>query len=239
MITKRWEYKRLWSLVKRINQLEAEIACLSDSELRTKTALFRKRYRNGDSLDALLPEAFAVVREAAKRVIGQRHADVQIVGGVVLHQGKIAEMATGEGKTLTAVLSAYLNALSGNRVHVVTLNDYLAKRDRNWMGPIYEFLGMKAGVIQSSSGLSERNGAYAADITYGTYNEFIFDYLRDHRRESGKKSDVMDFLLHGDYESTEERACQKGLHYAIVDEIDSIFMDAGIQPLSSPFQYRF
>ena len=156
-----------------MNRLEPEITRLSDSELRAKTTTFRKRYRADEKLDALLPETFAVVREAAKRVLGQRHVDVQIVGGVVLHQGKIAEMATGEGKTLTAVLAAYLNALSGNKVHVVTANDYLAKRDRNWMGPIYEFLGMKVGLLQPTSGHLERREAYAADITYGTYNELI------------------------------------------------------------------
>jgi preprotein translocase subunit SecA len=219
-------------LVEKINQLEPEITRLSDSELRAKTTSFRKRYRAGETLDALLPEAFAVVREASKRTLGQRHMDVQIVGGAVLHQGGIAEMATGEGKTLTAVLAAYLNALSGNKVHVVTLNDYLAKRDRNWMGPIYEFLGMRVSLIQSSSGFSERREGYKADITYGTYNEFIFDYLRDYRRQSEKKSDVMDFLFHGEMVSSEEQYCQKGLHYAIVDEIDNILIDAGIQPIS-------
>ena len=232
MIKKRWGHEPLRSLVEKINQLEPEITRLSDSELRAKTTTFRKRYRAGETLDALLPEAFAVVREASKRTLGQRHMDVQIVGGAVLHQGGIAEMATGEGKTLTAVLAAYLNALSGNKVHVVTLNDYLANRDRNWMGPIYEFLGMRVSLIQSSSGFSERREAYKADITYGTYNEFIFDYLRDHRRQSEKKSDVMDFLLHGEMVSSEEQYCQKGLHYAIVDEIDNILIDAGIQPIS-------
>ena len=232
LIKKRWDYRRLESLVERVNRLESEITRLSDSELRAKTVTFRKRYRTGESLDALLPEAFAVVREGSKRTLGQRHVDVQIVGGAVLHQGKIAEMATGEGKTLTAVLSAYLNALSGNKVHVVTLNDYLAKRDRNWMGPIYEFLGMRVGLIQSSSKFSERREAYRADITYGTYNEFIFDYLRDHRSQSEKKSEVVDFILRGETVSSEERYCQKGLHYAIVDEIDNILIDAGIQPLS-------
>jgi preprotein translocase subunit SecA len=231
-IKKRWDYRRLESLVERVNRLEPEITQLSDSELRAKTTTFRKRYRADEKLDPLLPETFAVVREAAKRVLGQRHVDVQIVGGVVLHQGKIAEMATGEGKTLTAVLAAYLNALSGNKVHVVTANDYLAKRDRNWMGPIYEFLGMKVGLLQPTSGHLERREAYAADITYGTYNELIFDYLRDHRRRSEKKSEVVDFILRGETVSPEEGCCQKGLHYAIVDEIDSILIDAGIQPLS-------
>jgi len=220
------------SLVERVNRLESEITRLSDSELRAKTLTFRKRYRAGESLDALLPEAFAVVREAAKRTLGERHVDVQIIGGVALHQGKIAEMATGEGKTLTAVLSAYLNALSGDKVHVVTVNDYLAKRDRNWMGPIYEFLGMKVGVLQSTLGFSERKEAYAGDVTYGTYNEFIFDYLRDHRSRSEEKSEVVDFILRGQTVSSDERYCQRGLHYVIIDEIDSTLIDAGIQPLS-------
>jgi preprotein translocase subunit SecA len=228
----RWDYRRLESLVERLNRIESEITRLSDSELRAKTAAFRKRYRTGETLDDLLPEAFAAVREASKRTLGQRHVDVQIIGGAVLHQGKIAEMATGEGKTLTAVLSAYLNALSGNKVHVVTVNDYLAKRDRNWMGPIYEFLGIKVGVLQSMSGHAERREAYAADITYGTYNEFIFDYLRDHRSQSEGKSEVVDFILRGEAVSPEERCCQRGLHYAILDEIDSTLIDAGIQPLS-------
>jgi preprotein translocase subunit SecA len=232
LIKKRWDYRRMESLVERVNRLESEITRLSDSELRAKTLTFRKRYRAGESLDALLPEAFAVVREAAKRTLGERHVDVQIIGGVALHQGKIAEMATGEGKTLTAVLSAYLNALSGDKVHVVTVNDYLAKRDRNWMGPIYEFLGMKVGVLQSTLGFSERKEAYAGDVTYGTYNEFIFDYLRDHRSRSEEKSEVVDFILRGQTVSSDERYCQRGLHYVIIDEIDSTLIDAGIQPLS-------
>jgi preprotein translocase subunit SecA len=231
-IKKRWDYRRLESLAKRVNQLASEITPLSDGELRAKTAAFRKRYRAGETLDDLLPEAFAAVREASRRTLGQTHVDVQIIGGAVLHQGKIAEMATGEGKTLTAVLSAYLNALSGNKVHVVTVNDYLAKRDRNWMGPVYEFLGMKVGVLQSLSGLLERREAYAADVTYGTYNEFIFDYLRDHRSQSETRSEVVDFILRGQTVSSEERYCQRGLHYAILDEIDSTLIDAGIQPLS-------
>lgn len=228
----RWGRQRLRALVERINQLEPEIARLSSPELREKTTTFRKRVRAGETLDLLLPEAFAVVREASKRTLGQRHEDVQLMGGIELHQGKIVEMATGEGKTLTAVLSAYLNALSGDKVHVVTVNDYLAKRDRNWMGPIYEFLGMRVGLIQSSSGFLERVEAYQADITYGTYNEFIYDYLRDHKRRSKEKSEVMEFLLYGETATSAERDCQRGLHYVIMDEIDSILMDAGIQPIS-------
>ena len=228
----RWGRQRLRSLVERINQLEPEIARLSSPELREKTAAFRKRVRAGETLDLLLPEAFAVVREASKRTLGQRHEDVQLMGGIMLHQGKIVEMATGEGKTLTAVLSAYLNALSGDKVHVVTVNDYLAKRDRSWMGPIYEFLGMRVGLIQSSSGFLERVEAYQADITYGTYNEFIYDYLRDHKRRSKEKSEVMEFLLYGETATSAERDCQRGLQYVIMDEIDSILIDAGIQPIS-------
>lgn len=179
-----------------------------------------------------MPEVFAVVREASKRTIGLRPLDEQIIGGAVLHQGKIAEMATGEGKTLTAVLSAYLNALSGDKVHVITVNDYLAKRDRNWMGPIYEFLGMKVGLLQASMGFNERKEAYSAEITYGTYNEFIFDFLRDRKNQSEGKSEVLDFLLYGQTISEKDRLLQQGLHFAIIDEIDSILIDAAIQPLS-------
>lgn len=225
------DLRPFWSMAEKINQLEPDTEPLSDSELRAKTSALRKRYR-AEALDALLPEAFAMVREAAKRTIGQRHVDVQMIGGIVLHQGKIAEMATGEGKTLMAVLAAYLNALSGDKVHVVTLNDYLAKRDRYWMGPIYEFLGLKLGLIQSSSSPAERRGAYAADITYGTYNEFIFDYMRDHKRKKAEKSDILNFLARGDSGAPEEKPCQTGLHYAIVDEIDSILIDSGITPIS-------
>lgn len=219
-------------MLERVNHLEQEITRLSDAELRAKTNIFRSRYSGGETLDAILPEAFAVVREVSRRTIGQRHVDVQILGGAVLHQGKIAEMATGEGKTLTAVLSAYLNALSGCKVHVVTLNDYLAKRDRHWMGPIYEFLGIRVGLIQSFSEHSARRESYKADITYGTYNEFVFDYLRDNRRQLEDKGDVINFLFYGETTPLEERCCQKGLHYAIVDEIDSTLLDSGINPIS-------
>ncbi|MGB9628834.1 MAG: helicase-related protein, partial [Thermodesulfobacteriota bacterium] len=224
--------KRYRSIVDQVNRLESEIAPLSDSQLREKTYLFRKRFRSGESLDQLLPEVFAVAREASKRTIGLRPMDEQIIGGVVLHQGKIAEMATGEGKTLTAVLSAYLNALSGDKVHVITVNDYLAKRDRNWMGPIYEFLGMKVGLLQAVMGFRERKEAYSAEITYGTYNEFIFDFLRDRKNQFEKKSGVLDFLLYGQTLSAEDQTIQKDLHYAIIDEIDSVLIDAAIQPLS-------
>ncbi|MEM3112521.1 MAG: helicase-related protein [Candidatus Anstonellales archaeon] len=220
------------SIVERVNRLEPEIGTFSDSQLREKTSLFRRRFRSGESLEALMPEVFAVVREASKRTIGLRPLDEQIIGGAVLHQGKIAEMATGEGKTLTAVLSAYLNALSGDKVHVITVNDYLAKRDRNWMGPIYEFLGMKVGLLQASMGFNERKEAYSAEITYGTYNEFIFDFLRDRKNQSEGKSEVLDFLLYGQTISEKDRLLQQGLHFAIIDEIDSILIDAAIQPLS-------
>ncbi len=225
-------YKRFLPLLKKINALEPQTVRLSDSELAGKTETFRKQCMNGKKTDALLPEAFAVVREAAKRVIGQRHEDVQIIGGIALHFAKIAEMATGEGKTLTAVLPAYLNGLSGQKVHVVTSNEYLAKRDSLWMGPIYEFLGMRVGVIQPTSGHRERQMAYEADITYSSYNELVFDYLRDSRLVS-KKDEIQDFMngLSG-LQTTEDQLCQKELSYAIIDEIDSILIDSGIQPLS-------
>ncbi|MCE1184073.1 MAG: preprotein translocase subunit SecA, partial [Rhodocyclales bacterium] len=165
--------------VRAINALESQIQALSDEQLRGKTDEFRQRVANGESLDALLPEAFAVVREAGKRVHGMRHFDMQLVGGMVLHYGKIAEMRTGEGKTLTATLPVYLNALSGKGVHVITVNDYLASRDSDWMGRIYRFLGLTVGCNLSQMPHDQKKVAYAADITYGTNNEFGFDYLRD------------------------------------------------------------
>ena len=171
--------------VRAINALEAEIAKLSDAALQAKTAEFKQRNADGESLDKILPEAFAVVREAAKRVLNMRHFDVQLIGGIALHQGKIAEMRTGEGKTLVATLPAYLNALSSNGVHVVTVNDYLAKRDSEWMGRVYGFLGLSVGVILSQMEHADKHGAYAADITYGTNNEFGFDYLRDNMAAPG------------------------------------------------------
>jgi preprotein translocase subunit SecA len=209
------ELKRLQPLVNQINSLEPEYERLSDSDLRAKTAEFRTRLDNGEDLDDLLPEAFAVVREASKRTIGLRHFDVQLIGGIVLHQGKIAEMATGEGKTLVATLPSYLNALTGRGVHIVTVNDYLAKRDRDWMGKIHEFLGLTVGVILTTQppGGPERKAAYQADITYGTNNEFGFDYLRDNM--------VAD-LSH---------CVQRELHYAIVDEVDNILIDEARTPL--------
>src|SRR5213595_1213048 len=175
------ELKRLRPLVGEINALEPEIAALSDDQLRAKTVEFRQRLANGETLDDLLHEAFAVVREAGRRVLNMRHFDVQLIGGAVLHHGKIAEMKTGEGKTLVATLPAYLNALGGQGVHVVTVNDYLARRDAEWMGKLYNQLGLSVGCIQSTMEPygAEKRAAYAADITYGTNNEFGFDYLRD------------------------------------------------------------
>lgn len=172
------EIKRIEPIVDRIEELESEIQKLSDAELRAKTQYFKKRLQDGETLDDILPEAFAVVREASKRVLGLRHYRVQLIGGIVLHQGRIAEMKTGEGKTLVATLPVYLNALEGKGVHVVTVNDYLARRDAEWMGKIYQFLGMSVGVIVHGLDNDERRRAYACDITYGTNNEFGFDYLR-------------------------------------------------------------
>ncbi|HHZ19985.1 MAG TPA: preprotein translocase subunit SecA [Firmicutes bacterium] len=211
--TNQQELNKLKPLVERINALEAEMIPLSDEELRGKTVEFRKRIQNGETLDDLLPEAFAVVREAAKRTLGQRHYDVQLMGGIVLHNGKIAEMKTGEGKTLVATLPVYLNALTGKGVHVVTVNDYLAKRDSEWMGKIYRFLGMEVGVILHHLNTAERRQAYAADITYGTNNEFGFDYLRDNMAVDATQM------------------VQRGLNYAIVDEVDSILIDEARTPL--------
>ena len=207
------ELKRLRPIVAEVNALEPAIQALSDEQLRGKTAEFRQRLANGETLDDLLPEAFAVVREAGRRVLNMRHFDVQLIGGAVLHKGKIAEMKTGEGKTLVATLPAYLNALEGKGVHVVTVNDYLARRDSEWMGKIYRFLGMTVGVIQHDLNDAERQVAYAADITYGTNNEFGFDYLRDN----------MKFEL--------AHYVQRGHHFAIVDEVDSILIDEARTPL--------
>ncbi len=205
--------KRMYASVQSINALEAELEKLSDAELRAKTDEFRQRVADGASLDSLLPEAFAVTREAGKRALGMRHFDVQLIGGMVLHQGKIAEMRTGEGKTLVATLPVYLNALAGKGVHVVTVNDYLASRDAAWMGKLYNFLGMSTGVIVSGQGSEEKRAAYACDITYGTNNEYGFDYLRDNMAFS-----VADRV-------------QRGTHYAVVDEVDSILIDEARTPL--------
>ncbi|HEX8980483.1 MAG TPA: preprotein translocase subunit SecA [Parasulfuritortus sp.] len=205
--------KQYRSSVARINALEAAFEQLSEDELRGKTAEFRARLEKGETLDQLLPEAFATVREAGKRVLGMRHYDVQLIGGITLHQGKIGEMRTGEGKTLMATLPVYLNALPGKGVHVVTVNDYLAARDAEWMGKIYRYLGMTVGVIRSQQPNEEKQAAYAADITYGTNNEYGFDYLRDN-------------MVY----SPDQRA-QRPLHYAIVDEVDSILIDEARTPL--------
>ncbi|KAF0191604.1 MAG: preprotein translocase subunit SecA [Gammaproteobacteria bacterium] len=205
--------KRMHSQVGAINALEPEISALSDAELRARTDDLRARLQAGTALEALLPEAFAVVREAGKRVLHMRHFDVQLIGGMVLHSGKIAEMRTGEGKTLVATLAAYLNALPGTAVHVITVNDYLAKRDSDWMGKIYRFLGMSVGVILSGQSSEEKRAAYACDIVYGTNNEFGFDYLRDN----------MAF-------SSAERV-QRDLAFAIIDEVDSILIDEARTPL--------
>src|SRR5438128_4788286 len=205
--------KQYGQVVRRINALEAQIAALSDAELKAKTVAFKERAANGEELDALLPEAFAVVREAGKRTLQMRHFDVQLLGGMALHNGKIAEMRTGEGKTLVATLTAYLNALSGNGVHIVTVNDYLAQRDADWMGRIYRFLGLTVGVNLSQMNHADKQAAYGADITYGTNNEFGFDYLRDNMVfEAGQR-------------------VQRGLSYAIVDEVDSILIDEARTPL--------
>ena len=174
--------KQYSAAIRKINALEAGISALSDDDLRGKTAEFKARVANGEELDALLPEAFAVVREASKRSLGMRHFDVQLVGGMVLHDGKIAEMRTGEGKTLVATLPAYLNALAGKGVHIITVNDYLASRDSEWMGRLHRFLGLTVGVNLSQMDEAAKQVAYAADITYGTNNEFGFDYLRDNMK---------------------------------------------------------
>lgn len=203
----------MWKIVDQINALESTISSLTDTELQSKTQEFRDRCQRGESLDSLLPEAFAVVREAGKRILNMRHFDVQLLGGMVLHGGSIAEMRTGEGKTLVATLAAYLNALSGKGVHIVTVNDYLAKRDAAWMGPLYAFLGMTVGVILPNMSPQEKQQAYASDITYGTNNEFGFDYLRDNMAFS-----------HSD-------KVQRPLNYAIVDEVDSILIDEARTPL--------
>jgi preprotein translocase subunit SecA len=199
--------------VKAINALEPQVEKLSDEELRARTQEFRDQLAAGKTLDELLVPAFATVREAAKRTLGQRHFDVQLVGGMVLHEGAIAEMKTGEGKTLVATLAVYLNALKGEGVHVVTVNDYLAKRDADWMGKIYRFLGMSVGVIIHDLPDDERANAYACDITYGTNNEYGFDYLRDNMKYE---------LAH---------MVQRGHSFAIVDEVDSILIDEARTPL--------
>ncbi len=205
--------KQLQPLVNRINELEPSVTKLDDDALAAKTVAFRERVGQGEPLDNLLPEAFAVIREASRRILGERHFDVQLLGGVVLHQGCIAEMKTGEGKTLTSTLAVYLNSLNSKGVHVVTVNDYLATRDAEWMGQVYRFLGLNVGRIVHDMRDPERREAYGADVTYGTNNEFGFDYLRDNM-----KFDLAEF-------------CQRGFHYAIVDEVDSILIDEARTPL--------
>lgn len=207
------EIKKLQKTVEQINELEPQISVLSDAELQAKTPEFKQRLEQGASLDDILPEAFAVVREASKRMLGMRHFDVQLMGGMVLHQGRIAEMRTGEGKTLVATLPVYLNALAGKGVHVVTVNDYLARRDSEWMGRLYKFLGLSVGLIVHGLSWDERKDSYGCDVTYGTNNEFGFDYLRDNMA------------------SRPEQLVQRELNYAIVDEVDSILIDEARTPL--------
>ena len=207
------EVKRVKPIVNKINGLEEEMTKLTDNELRAKTEYFKGQLKEGKTLDDILPEAFAVVREASKRVLGMRHFDVQLIGGIILHQGRIAEMKTGEGKTLVATLPVYLNALEGKGVHVITVNDYLAKRDSEWMGKLYKFLGLSVGLVIAGMEPKEKQEAYNADITYGTNNEFGFDYLRDN------------MVIY------KNQLVQRGLHYAIIDEIDSILIDEARTPL--------
>ena len=207
------EVKRVKPLVDKINGLEDEFAKLTDAELKAKTDYFKKQLKDGKTLDDILPEAFATVREASKRVLGMRHFDVQLIGGIILHQGRIAEMKTGEGKTLVATLPVYLNALTGKGVHVITVNDYLAKRDSEWMGKVYKFLGLTVGLVIAGMNPAEKQQAYNCDVTYGTNNEFGFDYLRDN------------MVIYKD------QLVQRGLNYAIVDEIDSILIDEARTPL--------
>ena len=207
------EVKRIRPIVYKINDLEPQFTSLTDEQLKAKTEEYKSRLAGGETLDDLLPEAFATVREAAKRVLGMRHFDVQLIGGIVLHQGRIAEMKTGEGKTLVSTCPAYLNALAGNGVHIVTVNDYLAKRDAEWMGSVHEFLGLKVGVILHDMQKSDRQEAYAADITYGTNNELGFDYLRDN------------MVVY------EKDMVQRGLPFCIIDEVDSVLIDEARTPL--------
>ena len=207
------EVKRVMPIVEKINSLEEEISKLSDDGLKNKTQEFKDRLEKGETLDDILPEAFAVVREASKRVLGMRHFDVQLIGGIILHQGRIAEMKTGEGKTLVATLPVYLNALTGKGVHVVTVNDYLAKRDSEWMGKLYKFLGLTVGLVIAGMDITQKQKAYNSDVTYGTNNEYGFDYLRDN------------MVIY------KNQMVQRPLNYAIVDEIDSILIDEARTPL--------
>ena len=207
------ELKRIMPIVDKIDSLRPSMQALSDEELRGKTREYKKRLEEGETLDDLLPEAFATVREAAKRVLNMEHYRVQLIGGIILHQGRIAEMKTGEGKTLVSTLPAYLNALEGEGVHIVTVNDYLAHRDAEWMGKVHEFLGLKVGCVLNSMKSDERREAYACDITYVTNNELGFDYLRDN------------MVIY------KEQLVQRSLHYAIIDEVDSVLIDEARTPL--------
>ena len=207
------ELKRIYPIVDRIEALAPAMEALSDEELKGKTKEFKDRLNEGETLDDILPEAYAVVREAAWRSIGMRHYRVQLIGGIILHQGRIAEMRTGEGKTLVSTLPAYLNALSGKGVHIVTVNDYLAKRDAEWMGKVHEFLGLTVGVILNGMDNKERRAAYDCDITYVTNNELGFDYLRDN------------MVIY------KEQLVQRGLNFAIIDEVDSVLIDEARTPL--------
>src|ERR671911_552521 len=207
------QFKEYEKRVDSINRVEPEMELLDDAELREEADKLRERARNGESLDDLLGEAFALGREAARRTIGQRHFDVQLVGAMVLHDGSIAEMKTGEGKTLTATLPIFLNSLAGTSVHLVTVNDYLARRDAEWMGPIYEALGVSVGVLQNMQSYEDKHVAYGADVTYGTNSEFGFDYLRDNMATS-----------------LEEKV-QRGHPFGIVDEVDNILIDEARTPL--------
>jgi len=207
------ELKKIMPSIEEINKLEKSVTYLDNSDFIKKTEELRQKIESGITIDSILPEAFALVREAAKRTVNMRHFDVQLIGGIVLYQGKIAEMATGEGKTLVATLPAYLNALQGKSVHIVTVNDYLAKRDRFWMGPVYEFLGLKVGLVQHDMNTQQRKEAYQSDVVYGTNNEFGFDYLRDN------------MSIHA------EDIVQDKHHFAIIDEVDSILVDEARTPL--------
>ena len=207
------ELKRIYPIADKVESYREEYGKLSDEQLKGKTKEFKERLSKGETLNDLLPEAYATVREAAKRVLGMEHYRVQIIGGIILHQGRIAEMKTGEGKTLVSTLPAYLNALTGDGVHIVTVNDYLAKRDSEWMGKVYRYLGMSVGLIIHELDNGERREAYAADITYGTNNELGFDYLRDN------------MVVH------KEEMVQRGHNYAVVDEVDSILIDEARTPL--------
>ena len=207
------EVKKLEKIADKIEALDSSMQKLTDEELTAKTFEFKERLKNGETLDDILPEAFAVCREASSRVLGMKHYRVQLIGGMVLHQGRIAEMKTGEGKTLVATLPLYLNALTGEGVHLITVNDYLAKRDVEWMGQLYNFLGLTTGCIVHGLKSDERRAAYAADITYGTNNEFGFDYLRDN------------MVIY------KEEKVQRKLNFAVVDEVDSILIDEARTPL--------